>query len=140
MRKAFLGALGAAILFLSMAPAADAMATGFRVKNQSDKCAWATVYVADGVLSRYEIASFVSPIFKPRFVKAGEEWDPGSFGYGGRKFLEIKFRFEVKKNPDCSGPNIADTYDVNKSNDTGHQATGFLHGNSSNNHYYATAH
>jgi hypothetical protein len=88
--------------FFSAAPA-SAYIESVGLTNKTDKCAWITVYFSDA-LSPWSIYPGT-----PGFLKPGQ-----SIGWGINKKSEIKIRAEVKAHADCSGPTIADTYDVRK--------------------------
>ena len=76
--------------------------------NLSDKCAWVTLYEATAV-TPWHIATGHN---SPGFLKPGQRWTYGQTGGGSG---EMKIRAEVKQHADCTGPTIADTYDVLKS-------------------------
>ncbi len=77
------------------------------IKNESDKCAWITMYFAT-MYTPWDIFHHL-PEGKPQFLRPGHEH---LFAMGAAS--EMKIRAEVTKNADCSGPTIADTYDIRK--------------------------
>lgn len=88
--------------FFSATPA-NAYIESVGVTNKTDKCAWITVYYSDA-LSPWSIYPGT-----PGFLKPGLQ-----VGWGINRKSEIKIRAEVKAHADCSGPTIADTWDVRK--------------------------
>jgi hypothetical protein len=85
------------------------------IENETMYCAWITVYT---VANPYEAWVIHRGAYAPRFLKPREIWTPESdlTASYDRSFgvTEVKIRAEVKKERDCTGPTIADTYDVRK--------------------------
>jgi hypothetical protein len=105
-----IGTIGAALaVVLSMVLPTPALANvdTVTIKNESNKCAWVTIYFAS-FYTPWEIVERPEAS-KPQFLKPGEEHH---FGIGHE--TEIKIRAEVKANADCTGSTIADTYDIKK--------------------------
>jgi hypothetical protein len=108
MNRLFTIGAAIAIAFSMLSPApARANIDTVTIKNNSDKCAWVTIYFAS-FYTPWEIVNRPEAS-KPQFLRPGQEH---FFGIGHE--TEIKIRAEVTKNADCSGGTIGDTYDVRK--------------------------
>jgi hypothetical protein len=94
--------LSVALLSIAAPRPAQAEISGIRVQNLTDKCAWITTYASESYMPWKIVGT-------PQRVKPHSS--VGSyFGY----HPDVKVRAEVKANPDCSGNNIHDTYDIIK--------------------------
>ena len=103
MKQFVLAAIALFVASIAIPQTAGAYIESTGITNKTDKSAWITVYYSSPA-SPWSIYPGT-----PHCLKAGE-----SVGWGINKKSEIKIRAEVKANADCSGPNIADTYDVRK--------------------------
>jgi hypothetical protein len=91
---------------------ADVLVTT-QVVNNSNTCAWVTIYTATA-LKGWSIEGGAN---RPRFIKRHEGiilFTSNFAGWDSGLPVEIKVRAEFKKNLDCSGPTIADIWEVNK--------------------------
>ena len=108
MNRLFTIAASIAMVLAMLLPApALANVDTVTIKNESNKCAWVTIYFAS-FYTPWEIVNRPEKS-KPQFLRPGEEH---FFGIGHE--TEIKIRAEVKANADCTGGTIADTYDIKK--------------------------
>jgi hypothetical protein len=113
MMKRFLAlATLMAVAFVALSPSiARAVVNGVTIENHTSKCAWITVYTSDRLDPTWSI--FKGRGSEPQFLKPGAKYT----------FMmvhsEVKIRAEVKQNADCTGHNIADTYDIRKDYEVG---------------------
>ena len=125
--KLRLVALCAAFIALLAPASAGSRAQNITFINESDKCAWFTVYSA-GAWSGWHIVSHGEN--RPRFVKAGERFTFTS------ELQELKVRAEVMAGPECHGARIADTWDTFKDNRSDLNFTAWLRRNGVNHQYF----
>ena len=93
----------AASTSMSTPAAAD---IGIRIINHTKGCAWITVYTG----SAFTPWSIINGrVYHPQFLKPN-----GWIDFSGGTGPDVKVRAEFKKNPDCSGPTIADISDYRK--------------------------
>ena len=81
------------------------------INNQSNGCAWVTLYGSSGKLSPYKILN-EPPYITPQFVRSGESVTFKLFE--DYKISELKVRAEIKRNGNCTGDNKADIEDYRK--------------------------
>jgi hypothetical protein len=110
MKRLFtFAALIAVAVSMACTTPANAFTGGVTIKNETTKCAWITMYFAS-FYTPWDIAHHLpDKSDAPRWLKPGEtsKWPMGAE-------REMKIRAEVKQNADCTGPTIADTYDIRK--------------------------
>jgi hypothetical protein len=92
----------------AMALPASAHVGSVDVINQSDACAWVTVYSSYGTLDTWTILAGSNS--SPRFVKPGEKWSMGTTSGTN----EVKILAEVTKQADCKGGTVGTPYDTFK--------------------------
>jgi len=86
------------------------------VRNNTDICAWITVYTA----SRYTAWKILSQTHnRPRFLKPG-----ANHYFSLERAREVKVRAEFKAHADCTGNTVADTWEVRKEGDLEY---GYIH-------------
>jgi hypothetical protein len=106
-----MGALFVTALVAAAMLPASAHIGSVRVINQSDTCAWMTVYSSSGSADTWTILE--GAFSRPRFVKPGERWDMGTTSGTN----ELKILAEVTKDAECHGGTIQTPYETYKKTD-----------------------
>jgi hypothetical protein len=111
MKKAITCAVFAAALVAAAVLPASAHVASVDFINQSDTCAWVTVYSSNGSLDTWTILAGGNST--PRFVKPGVKWSMGTTSGTN----EVKILAEVTKQADCNGGTIQTPYETYKKTD-----------------------
>ena len=95
-----------AIAAATSMPAPASADITIRIINYTKGCAWITVYTGSA-FTPWSIIQ--NRVYHPQFLKPN-----GSIDFPAGTGPDVKVRAEFKKNPDCSGPTIADISDYRK--------------------------
>jgi hypothetical protein len=111
MKKAITCAVFAAALVAAAVLPASARVGSIDFYNQSDTCAWVTVYSSSGSADTWTILE--GAFSRPRFVKPGVKWSMGTTSGTN----EVKILAEVTKDAECHGGTIQTPYETYKKTD-----------------------